>query len=218
MENKKGFGVVGLVVLCLTVSAFFGIAYAAFTQNLTINGSASVQPQKWEVKWKSIAKNTDITTPTITATVPTINEKVTDISSWQATFTMPGQTFAFDVTAKNYGDFSAKLASVTGLSTPSSLLHCTPATVGAGETAATDAQASAVCNNLSLQILKGNAALTVGDGGNASVLAKNDEETYRFILTYSQDASDQTGATLPAGPVDVTVDEITFSYNQHSVN
>ena len=56
MENKKNFGAIGLVVICLAISALFGIAYAAFTKTLSVSGSATVSSSSWNIGWKSMSQ------------------------------------------------------------------------------------------------------------------------------------------------------------------
>ena len=61
-----------IIVLCVTISAIFGIVYAAFTQNLTINGKATVKKSSWSIKFSNLG--TVQTTGSATqVTAPTIN-------------------------------------------------------------------------------------------------------------------------------------------------
>ena len=207
MENKKSFGVIGLVVLCLAVSALFGVAYAAFTKDLTISGSATVTSNKWDVKFSNIAKNTTITTSGLTITnIPTIDTAgTTTISGWSASFTEPGQKAAFDITVKNYGDFDAKYNGGTDLT------NITPVCKVSGDS--THADAVKVCNNISIDLKKGNDTLTTS---NASTLvaSTHDTETYTLIVSYNVDANDDNGSSLPTNTVDVEIPTITLTYQQ----
>ena len=207
MENKKSFGVIGLVVLCLAVSALFGVAYAAFTKDLTISGSATVSSSKWDVRFSSIEKNTSITTSGLTITnVPTIDTAgSTTIGGWSVAFTEPGQKAAFDVTVKNYGDFDAKYNGGTDLT------NIAPICSVAGDK--THAEAIKVCNNISIELKKGDNTLTTS---NASVIpaSTHGTETYTLIVSYNKTADDETGSSLPTSTVDVEISTITLTYQQ----
>ena len=214
MINRRVFGPIGLVIIGLATISLLGIAYAAFSQNLTISGQATVSANTWKIGWSSMTKNTgsiDITIPTINS-----NGSTTSIESWSATLAKPGQYVSFNITAKNYGSFPAKLTGLTNASgtsiigNPKSVVTCAKTTNGV------DADATNVCNNLTLVVK--NASVTNSPAlttSNATTLAASTgTETYTVILTYNQNSSDTTGSTLPTAPVTVTVGTMKFVYTQ----
>lgn len=207
MENKTKLGTIGLIVLCLTVSALFGIAYAGFTSNLYISGQATVSSTKWDVKFSSITRNTTLTTSGLTiSNIPTIGASGdTTISGWEVSFTEPGQVAAFDIVVTNFGDFDAKYSGGTDLTTLAPTCK-----VGNDSTATS---AVNVCNNVTIEFKKGNSTLSTS---NASLLSASTHgtETYTLIVSYNVNAGDTTGSSLPTDTVTVTVPQITLTYNQ----
>ncbi len=103
MRNK-------ILITAALVVGLATVAYAAFAQILTINGTGTATGN-WEVKILSItpAAQTGATdhasTPTFTATSATFN---VDLA-------YPGATSSYDVVIKNNGSIAAKLSSITDL-------------------------------------------------------------------------------------------------------
>ncbi len=103
MRNK-------LLVAAVVVVALASVAYAAFAQLLTINGTGTATGT-WDIQITSItAKNqtgaTDhATTPSFTATSATFN---VDLA-------YPGATSTYDVVIENQGSIPAKLDTLTNL-------------------------------------------------------------------------------------------------------
>ncbi|MCR5788057.1 MAG: hypothetical protein K6G37_03125 [Bacilli bacterium] len=229
MENKKSLGAIGLVVICLAISALFGIAYAAFSKTLTISGSATVSPTTWNIGWKSMTQNTGSVAinniPNITASAGTAS-----ISGWSTTFTRPDQKISFDITVKNYGSFNAKLTDVKF--GESSIFQYFAGSqfnlVGDGKLiscSATDStDALNVCSNLSVSVTNQSASTPVAlEASNAKTLSngcgESDSdctETYRIEVEYRQAEKDTTGSQLPTGPVTITFGQMDFIYTQQN--
>ena len=105
MRNK-------LLITAAIVVGLASIAYAAFAQILTINGTGTATGN-WDVKILSITPvaQTGATdhanTPTFTTTSATFN---VDLA-------YPGATSSYDIVIKNAGSVPAKLSSITDLTT-----------------------------------------------------------------------------------------------------
>lgn len=103
MRNK-------VIIAAVVLVGLASVAYAAFAQLLTINGTGTATPD-WQVEITSITRSsatgaTDKTgSPSFNATAATFN---VDLA-------YPGATATYDVKIENLGSVSAKLSSVTSL-------------------------------------------------------------------------------------------------------
>ena len=195
MGYKKSFGVMGIIVLCIAISAVFGITYAAFTQSLTISGTATVKKSSWSIKFANLS-TVSTTGSAAQVTAPTINTNDTKISNYSVSLTKPGDTVSYTFDVTNAGDYNAVLDTIT-IPTPT----CTKTTNGV------DTDATNVCSNLTY-------TLTYSDG---TALAKNDAlnagatKSMKLTLTYKSTA---TAAQLPTADVSISNLGITLTYKQ----
>lgn len=98
------------IVICslIGVIVLMGVAYAAFSTVLNVNGTANVT-SKWDVKITSITgKNavgtaTDAAAPTFTNTTATFSTNLVS----------PGDSKTYDIVVTNNGTLPAKLSSIT---------------------------------------------------------------------------------------------------------
>lgn len=195
MGYKKSFGVMGIIVLCVTISAIFGIVYAAFTQNLTINGKATVKKSSWSIKFSNLG-TVQKTGSAAQVTAPTINTNDTKISEYSVSLTKPGDSITYTFDVVNDGDYDAKLSTIT-IPTPT----CTKTTNG------TDADATNVCSNLTYSLTYDDGtALAVNDTLNAGAT-----KSMKLTLTYNSNAS---AAQLPTADVSISNLGITLTYTQ----
>lgn len=205
MENKKSLRVLALVLLCLIVFAITGIVYSTYTSDLKVSGSASTYGSKWKIAWSSISKNNNRTVGA-TGTVPEVSsDGVTVIDNYTVLFSDINQSFAFDITAKNYGDFNARLSSLT-----KGNLTCKCASVNG---CSSESMARTVCDNMKLTILDSHGNEISDSGNNITLDKKGGHATYTFVLSYNQ-SSNLASELLSDGIVDVTVSPTTFSYIQ----
>lgn len=123
-ESFQGI-LLGIVIMC-AVFAFITIAWAAFSTNLTISGSAKINQQSWKVEFVSskdtaLAANTGATltgTKTGSAELPSSSGFGIDTSHISAsgnigTFNQKGDKITYTWYAQNFGTFDADI-SVTG--------------------------------------------------------------------------------------------------------
>jgi hypothetical protein len=172
-----------LAVAALAVGVLgLGVAFAALSTTLTINGTAKIASASWSVLWTG---NTVATpAPSCTATgeatfsAPVISDgsggssNTDTIITISPTFKTNGDTVTCNFTAKNNGSLDAKLGTIT------------PTTTGLGS------------NNIT-------ATLTYGDGSDPTVgdsLAAAATQAYKLVFSY-------TGST-----VSTEVDNITYSF------
>ena len=97
MEKERKIKVLSIAALLVAVLGLT-VAFAALSQTLTINGSATVNTASWDIHFKNLS------TPTLTGnaavtTAPTLDTKGTTIGNYALKLTKPGDsvTYTFDV-------------------------------------------------------------------------------------------------------------------------
>ena len=123
-DRKLTIAVIAVLLISLIG---IGIAFAAFSQTLTINGSAEVEASKWQVVFEGVTSASTIDTPTTSGTAseitrPTIKNNDTEISTYSVSLKTPGDSITYNFKIHNKGDFAANLSSLTisGVNRPSS--------------------------------------------------------------------------------------------------
>ena len=117
-----------LIILIVILSLVgIGIAFAAFSQTLTINGSAEVEASSWQVVFEGMNNVNTIDSPTIVGTAeevthPTIKNNSTEISTYSVSLKTPGDSITYNFKIHNKGDFAANLSALTisGVNRPAS--------------------------------------------------------------------------------------------------
>ena len=200
MEKNRTGQVIAVIALVVGVIGL-SIGFAAFSNTLKIQSSATVSPDVNTFNVDFSSSNTELLTnnitpskslDTLTATDAKINNSGDPtISNLSATFTEPGQTVTYNFYAYNVGELTAYLKSIvySNVTGQSSTKVCT-----AGED--TDADlVSKACEGISLSVTVGNEAETTS--GIASIsnhsLAKDAAELVTVKLSYSADAERADG-------------------------
>lgn len=97
-----------MIMVLLAVVLIMAIGYAAFAQQLTINGSAEIN-STWDVHIEDIAvNNTTLGAENVSTSVGDNHLSAT----FNANLTTPGSSVTYDVTVKNGGTLNAKLDSI----------------------------------------------------------------------------------------------------------
>ncbi len=194
MEKERKIKVLMIAAICISVVAL-GVGFAAFSTNLTINGTGKVTASSWKVKFQNLVEVSKTGTAT-EVTAPTINTNDTNIGDYDVTFTTPGDSISYTFDVKNAGTFDAELTSIT---------IPTPTCTGTGATA--EADATKVCDNLTYTLTYADGtALAVGD-----TLAKDEVKNLKLTLTYS---AATTAEQLPANDVQIGNLAISIIYGQ----
>ena len=191
-DRKLVFGILALVVGIVAVS----ISYAAFTQNLNINGTGNVQATSWSVHFANLTNA--VTSGTAHEDVaPTIKASRTDIGDYEVSFYTPGDSITYKFDVVNDGDYDAKIAVVT---------KGTPSCSGTDTTSNTN-----VCNNLeyTLKYTSNNQDVSVND-----TLRKNETKNMTLVLRYKSTIGQNE---LPTAEVIVSNLGITLQYAQDSL-
>ena len=202
MNNNNGREMKILVVAALIISIVaFGIGCAAFSQNLTINGNASVQTSSWKVKFSELSSAT-LTGTAAEVTKPTLSD--TTIETYNATFKTPGDSISYKIKVSNTGSYNAKITTAT---------IPVPTCRGKSGESTAEADAGKVCDKLTYTLVydtddtkSAGQAVQVGDTLDAG-------ETRPMVLTLKY--TEFTDATLlPAADVSISNLGVTLVYSQ----
>ena len=190
-ENKKTL--YSCVALALVLSVIgISVGFAAMSTELNLNGSASVVPASWKIKFNNLSSPT-ITGSATVVTAPTITSD-THIGNYDIQLTKPGDSVVYTFKVANEGTIDAELGTYT---------KAAPTFTGTGATAAADQDI--VYNNFIY-------TLTYADGTaiqTTDTLLKNTEKTLKLTVAYDENATE-----LPTNPVEITGMDVTFIYEQ----
>lgn len=116
MDSKKQ-GLLGGSILILALVTAVGIVYAAYSQSLNINGTATVKSPTWKVKFANLG-SVQLTGSATETKAPSINDNETIIGDYKVVITKPGDsaTYTFDIVNDGTLNATAKISSITGLS------------------------------------------------------------------------------------------------------
>ena len=182
MRQEKGMQTTIIAVMAIAILVM-SVGFAAFSQNLNINGNATFSQAKWSVHFDT-ASYTETSNSTVHAN-PAPTPTATDLS-YTVTLAKPGDKYEFTVDVINEGTMDAALNSITITSTPSTL----PVYVGhvvnyAGtDYTATDSSISGVTltkqtgNTPGRQTVK--VTVTYKEPSNANDLPQNADQTVTF--------------------------------------
>lgn len=195
MKEKKTWVTMTVVIAVVAVVAFVSIAYAALSQQLDINGNATVTTSSWKIKFSNLG-TIKKTGDAKEITAPTINTNDTKIGDYAVTLTTPGDSISYTFDVVNEGDIDAEISSIT---------IPTPTCTGNGAQATIDA--SNVCDNITytLKYTDGTAVQT-GD-----TLDNGVTKSMILTLTYS---SSVTPNMLPSNDVAISNLAIAIVYSQ----
>ena len=113
MEKERGAKVIAVVALLVAVAGLT-IGYAAYSSTLTINGTATVDPANWNVKFAYTSGDslTAETTGNATqTTAPTLTD--TAVSGFNVVLNAPGDSITYKFSVKNTGTLDATLGTYT---------------------------------------------------------------------------------------------------------
>lgn len=201
-RNERGFKTLAVAALFAAIVGL-GFAYAAYTQSLDITGTAKLAETDtmWNIKWKNLSNGTangyaDISNSTLAISGDT------SISGEFGIINAPGDTITYEWDAVNEGKLDATLTAIDlgGLT-------CT---------SATQSEADAVCNYLTIDLSYGGVNLDADDPINTTGLDKTlvkETGTKHLVatITYKKNSD-----VVVNDEVTVTLGETTFSYSQAS--
>ncbi len=119
MEKQRGTTIAIVAALIIAVVSL-GIAFAAFSTTLNVNGSATVQTSSWDIYFTESSGGTKPTASTalpsgnITGTAQSKTGSIVATTlTWNASFKAPGEYAIFKVYVKNAGSYNAKITDIT---------------------------------------------------------------------------------------------------------
>ena len=190
MNNKVQnilLGVLAVGLIGITV------AYAALTQQLTINGTAKVAAKKWDVHFAKLSDGAATGyASTDGKTLAIAGDKSTSIEGNLGTLRAPGDTITYTFDIANKGTISAQLSADPIISTP--------------ECSSNDATgATVVCENVIY-------TLTYADGSKiktGDILEKGEKKAAKLTISLKNSMS-----AVPSAEVDITNIAAVLNYNQ----
>ena len=211
MEKRRGTTVAVVAALIIAVVSL-GVAFAAFSSTLTINGSATVVASNWNVFFTTGASASDPgtsgtalpSTQIAESNIQGLPETATGSATvktadftWEAEFQTPGDKVVYDFYVRNTGDYNAK---ITSINTPQ--ITCTKG--GSAE--------NTVCGHIHYGLYKdasGNTAVaeddTIASKGNA----------HYYVIAYLDNTNwAADGTDLPDATVSVSTTQISITYTQ----
>ena len=211
MNNKK-FSISIIAVLVIAIISL-GVAFAAFSTTLNINGSASVESSNWNVYFSADFEN--CTNPGSNGvSLVYIDEGGTghivstlltsDTLTWSATFKSPGDYIDFDFYVCNSGDYDADISLTSGLinfqnAVGNLNLTCT-------QNGVVTQEAATVCSHLHTDMVVNDYVPAHLEG-----FARQN-----IIIELDNTGWAQDGSDLPKNPVTVTAAPIVLTATQRS--
>lgn len=208
MERKRGTTVAVVAALIIAVVSL-GVAFAAFSTTLTINGTATVEATNWDIHFSTTQNGDAPTSPgaELTATPTNLNGYTATSSgtgtltatdfTWSGTFKTPGDKIQFSFYAVNAGDYNATLSGTYTSTVTCKVNKSTIATCPITYTVTTDAAGQTpFSNGMSLnsnnsQIVYVTASLDPNYGGTTGegLDQEIEVETTQISLIYTQSGS-----------------------------
>ena len=209
MEKQRGVKALSVVAL---VAAVIGltVAFAALSQTLTINGSATMDRANWEIKYVEASGADTAKTKYVAqghATAVNGDLTATTVSNLSATLTRPGDSVTFYWDVVNTGDIDAQITALTPTTISNAALTCT----GKQGAETAEADASKVCSNLvfTFKYVDGNAVAV--DDALPTTNNLSNPKHLELTVTFP---STVTNENYPADDVTITFPEITTTYGQ----
>ena len=206
MEGKRKITIAVIAVLVISVLGL-GIAFAAFSRNLTINGNGTIQSSQFKIIFEGLTNVGTLDAPQTTGsaavtTAPTIKNDSTEISSFVASLRSPGDSITYNFKIHNTGDYAATVSSVVMAS-------------GVNLTTDTSKRESAAntLNAMDYRLYYTDNNALVGSGDAKDCLEPGESENVTLRIVFS--SSDETNTNvLPSS--DLLLDNlgVTVNYNQ----
>ena len=115
MTDKKTIGFAALIAVLVSVVGGL-VVYAAVSQRLEIEGSATFVPESWKVNFDTLSNPATLTGEASVVTAPTLADTL--ISDFKVVLTREGDSITYTFDIENNGSINAKLTSYV-LGTPS---------------------------------------------------------------------------------------------------
>ena len=219
MEKQRGTTIAIVAALIVAVISL-GVAFAAFSTTLNINGTATVQASSWKIYFSN--SNTANSEPSSSTAIADITESntqglpetatgtgsmtATEVT-WNATFKTAGDKVVYKFYVRNDGAFDAKVSN-------------TPAATAAGGSGITCTKGGSaevdVCSHIHYGLYT-DAAGTTPVAQNLT-LAHNSYDEYYLIAWLDTSYGGNDGTGLADGDVTTATITTTVTYSQADIN
>ena len=105
MEKERRIKILSIVALIVAILGLT-VAFAALSETLTINGTASVEAASWDIHFENLS-DAVLTGDASVATPPTLNN--TSITDFESVLTKPGDSITYEFDIVNDGTIDAKI-------------------------------------------------------------------------------------------------------------
>jgi hypothetical protein len=217
MRNRKTIIIIVIILVLAVVS--LGIAFAAFSTTLNIDGSASVESSNWDVFFATTSNgsnpgSTGVSLPSNgiykTGKVNNISTLLTkDTFTWSANFISLDDYLSLDFYVRNTGDYDA-IPSFSGATCElvdefGYIFYNCQIEFTCTQNGVVTAEAAKLCDNLYATFQFAGETLSAHSSTNAGLAI------FYQDYTFADDGSD-----LPKNPVTVTATPITITATQSS--
>lgn len=214
--NKQKKRTVAIIITVIISIISIGVAFAAFSGTLYINGTATVEVSEWDMYFTTsddgtkpssdtVIPSTNIQTSNIqtgvTPTVTATGSMVATTLTWDAIFRTPGDRAMYTVYVKNAGSYNAKVTAVN-LPTPT----CTTKT-GTSE----EAPETRICGHIHYGLYLDTAGTT--PVAVDQTIAAGTTQTY-YLIAYLDTNFAADGSDLPTETVKTNQISATVSFGQ----
>ena len=207
---RRGNGrTISLIIALVLVVTGIGVAFAAFSTTLNINGTATVQSSNWKVFFTNASDGSDPGTSTGVSLTPTLsntnslpvtaantsNTLKTASFTWSGTLKTPGDKIMYTFYIRNTGSYNAKL---TSINVPT--LSCTK----------NSSNETTVCGKIKYGIFT--------DTSGSTRLAQNTtiaSGSYQTVYVIAEFDKTTAASDLPNANVTVNPSTITMTYTQY---
>ena len=110
MEKQRKIKVLAIAALIITILGLT-VAFAALSQNLTINGAATLDAAKWGIKFENLSSGEASADATINDTAVIADDLVT-INNIDVSLSTPGDSVTYTVDLVNEGTINAEIYSI----------------------------------------------------------------------------------------------------------
>lgn len=192
MEKERKIKTLSVVALIVAVLGLT-VAFAALSQTLTINGTASVDAASWDIHFANLSTGQTTGAATVKTEAQISGEKNTTIGDYDVIITKPGDSITYTFDVVNAGTVDANLGELTKNVKPT----CT-------SNSGVSADETIVCDGLTY-------SLTYTDSGNEvkqnDTLDKGTTKNMTLTLDYDSDS-------VPSDDVAISGLGITLKYTQ----
>ena len=202
MGNNRGLKVMIVAALVISLTGI-GIAFAALSQDLTIEGQGQFNPANWDIHFANLLLDAKVGGADEIGATPVVSADTTKITGLNVLFTKPGDSISYEFDVVNDGTINAELDNVTLAASK----VCTGDATGADKIA----DEALVCGNLVFTLTYVSGGSTVAAGDSLPHTVANSTRRMKLTIEFDEDVTE-----LPTDKVTVTDMNMLLQYIQAS--